>query len=97
MPDARRTTTQAASGADRGTRPHRRQQRLYQLPEMPDLFNEWVVSRIELNTTPWIQKTENGRKVLARDQAAEAWAEVEAIDAWNDDQCRASCLLYLEK
>jgi len=70
---------------------------LYQLLKMPDLFNEWVVSRVELNTTPWIQTTESGRKVFARDPAAEAWAEVEATDAWNDDQGRASYLLHLEK
>lgn len=70
---------------------------LYQLPKMPDLFNKWIVSRIELNAPPWIQTTESGRKVLARDPVAGAWDEIEATDAWNDDQCRASYLLHLDK
>lgn len=53
---------------------------------MPNLFRQWFIRRILLETTPWKESTDaHGRKVLTRDSARESFAEVPATDAWNHD------------
>jgi hypothetical protein len=70
---------------------------LSEIPDMPNLFDEWLVKRIQLNTTSWTHSLSGDRKVLTRDGALETWTDRAATDAWNDDHCRASYLLHLEK
>jgi len=64
---------------------------------MPNLFDEWIVKRIQLNTTPWIHSLDGDRSVLTRDGSLEARTDITATNAWNDDNGRASYLLHLER
>jgi hypothetical protein len=70
---------------------------LSKVPDMPNLFDEWIVKRIQLNTTPWIHSLDGDRSVLTRDGSLEARTDITATNAWNDDNGRASYLLHLER
>lgn len=53
---------------------------------IPNLFRQWFLRRILLETTPWKESTDaHGLKVLTRDTARESFVEVPATDAWNHD------------
>ena len=55
-------------------------------PGMPNLFRQWVIRRIQLETTPWQESTdERGRKVRTRDTTRQSYVDVPATDAWNHD------------
>ncbi|KWO61104.1 hypothetical protein [Burkholderia territorii] len=69
--------------------------RLHRMPGMPDLFVDWVVTKIQLETTPWIEDSSAGRTMMMRDSGREAWTEKAMTNAWNDDSGRADYLLSL--
>lgn len=53
---------------------------------IPDLFRNWFIRRILLETTPWKEETDpHGRKLITRDSTRESFVEVRATDAWNHD------------
>lgn len=59
-------------------------------PGMPNLFREWIVTRILLETTPWVEVTNpNGSKTrtrnFVRDSVPRTFVEVSKTDAWHDD------------
>jgi len=37
------------------------------MPRMPDLIVDWSVTRIELESTPWIEGVSRGTKLRMRD------------------------------
>jgi hypothetical protein len=64
---------------------------------MPNLFRQWFVRRILLETTPWRTATDaEGRKVLSRDATRESFVDVPATDAWNHDGGHGHYLLECE-
>ncbi|MCP3726124.1 hypothetical protein M3I53_23840 [Paraburkholderia sp. CNPSo 3272] len=64
---------------------------------MPDLFADWLVPRVQLETTPWVEDASEGRMRLMRNIEHEAWVDKEATDAWTDDEGRGDYLLSLSK
>lgn len=53
---------------------------------MPNLFRQWFIRRILLETTPWKENMDpHGLKVTTRDSTRESFIEVTATDAWNHD------------
>jgi len=64
---------------------------------MPDLFTDWVVSRVWLETTPWVEDASAAQKRLRRNFEHEAWVDKDATDAWADDEGRGDYLLSLSK
>ncbi|NTX29928.1 hypothetical protein HT746_22885 [Burkholderia pyrrocinia] len=71
--------------------------RLHRMPGMPDLFIDWHVTRIRLETTPWVEETSGGQTRLRRDVEHEAWVDKNATDAGRDDEGRGHYLLSLSK
>ena len=70
---------------------------LKDLRGMPDLFRQWHLRTIELETTPWLETAQPGGGVhMHRDQSRESFAEVAKTDAWNDDDGHASYLFACE-
>jgi len=70
---------------------------LKSVPGMPDLLRQWLVQRIFLETTPWIESVDTGgRKLLARDTTRESFKEVPATDAWNHDNGHGHYVLQCE-
>ena len=64
---------------------------------MPNLFRQWFVHRILLETTPWREETDaTGRKVLSRDNTQESFIEVAATNAWSHDGGHAQYILECE-
>jgi hypothetical protein len=64
---------------------------------MPDLFSDWFVRRILLETTPWTESTDaRGRRVLARDAGRESFTEVAATDVRNHDGGHGHYILECE-
>ena len=80
-----------------GVDPFFYKERLHRIQRMPDLFVDWIVTRIQLETTPWIEDTSGVRTLMKRDSLHEEWAEKSATDAWTDDAGRADYLLSLSK
>ncbi len=66
------------------------------IANMPALIYEWRVRTIFLETTPWIEKVANGRKIMARDSSNLSYREIGKTDAWKDDNGNASYLLEVE-
>jgi hypothetical protein len=63
-------------------------------PGMPNLFRQWVIRRILLETTPGKESTDaRGGRVLTRADVRPTFAEVSHTDAWHDDQGRAHYVL----
>jgi hypothetical protein len=68
--------------------------RLRNTPGIPPLFYEWLIEKIWLETTPWLENRDEGdRTVRTRNESQEAFREVEKTDAWNDDGGHAHYLL----
>ena len=68
------------------------------LPGMPDLYRRWFVRRILLETTPWLEMVDDsGRTLRTRDESKVGYIEVDATDAWNDDDGHGHYLLECEK
>ncbi|MBI5432136.1 MAG: hypothetical protein HZA52_04820 [Planctomycetes bacterium] len=61
-------------------------ERLKEVRGMPDLFRQWFIRRILLETTPWKEESDpHGRKFRTRDSSRESFIEVPATDAWKHD------------
>ena len=61
-------------------------ERLKDEPGMPDLFREWRVRRILLETTPWAASPDTqGRSIISRALVPPTFKEVPRTDAWHDD------------
>jgi hypothetical protein len=70
---------------------------LYKLPGMPTLTYKFRIKCILLETTPWLESTdETGRKVLARDATKESYREVSQTNAWEDDNGHGHYILKCE-
>jgi len=64
---------------------------------MPNLFYEWRLNKILLETTPWIESRDSaGRTVLTRGDDKEAFIEVDETNAWEDDDGRAHYIFECE-
>ncbi len=64
---------------------------------MPDLFRQWFIHRILLETTPWIESVDSqGRKVISRDAKRESFEEVPVTDAWKHDNGNGHYVLQCE-
>jgi len=69
-------------------------ERLKNEPGMPDLFLEWTIRRICLETTPWVESRDaSGRILRARADRDPTFVEVPKTDAWNDDGGHAHYVL----
>lgn len=65
---------------------------------IPNLFRQWFVRRIMLETTPWREETDpHGRKVFTRDFTRESFIDVSSTDAWNHDSGRGYYILECEQ
>jgi hypothetical protein len=72
-------------------------EQLHREENMPNLFYDWTVSRIERNDSPWIETANaSGGKMLNIDEQNERWIDIQQTDAWSDDDGRASYLLHLK-
>ncbi|MBB5510841.1 hypothetical protein [Paraburkholderia atlantica] len=71
--------------------------RLHRIAGMPDLFTDWLVTRVQLETTPWVEDASEGRMRLMRNIEHDSWVDKEATDAWTDDEGRGDYLLSLSK
>jgi len=66
-------------------------------PGMPDLFRNWRVCRIHLETTPWNETTTSrGGKLVERAKVTRTFVEVPRTDCWNDDNGVANYVLECE-
>lgn len=66
-------------------------------PAMPDLFRNWVIRRILLETTPWQDTVDaSGRPLRTRVQSEPTFVEVPRTDSWNDDGGHAHYILDCE-
>jgi hypothetical protein len=72
-------------------------ERLHRIQGMPDLFVDWSVTRIQLETTPWIQDMSGVRTLMKRNSQREEWTDKAVTDAWTDDAGRADYLLSLSR
>ncbi|RKP43349.1 hypothetical protein D7S89_26475 [Trinickia fusca] len=80
-----------------GVDPFFYKERLHRMPRMPNLFVEWVVARIQLEATPWIEEISGIRRLLKRDSEREEWIDRAETDAWADDGGLAEYLLSLSR
>ena len=72
-------------------------ERLKDEPGMPNLFQDWSVRRIFLETTRWIEKADaTGRMVSTRDGGSPTFVEASKTDAWHDDGGNAHYVLECE-
>lgn len=63
-------------------------------PGMPDLYREWKVRRLLLETTPWTTSTNpQGGQLMTREVAPRTFTEVQKTDAWHDDDGNAHYVL----
>ena len=64
---------------------------------IPNLFRQWLIRRIMLETTPWKEEVDpHGRKLITRDTTRESYVEVPATDAWNHDAGHGHYILESE-
>lgn len=55
-------------------------------PGMPNLFREWTIRQILLETTPWNTFTDpSGSRIMSRADLPPTFKKVPRTDAWNDD------------
>lgn len=80
-----------------GVDPFFYKERLHRATGMPDLFTDWVVSRVRLETTPWVEDASAAQKRLRCNFEHEAWVDKDATDPWADDEGRGDYLLSLSK
>lgn len=55
------------------------------------------VTRIQLETTPWIEDMSGVRTLMKRNSQREEWTDKAVTDAWTDDAGRADYLLSLSR
>ena len=61
---------------------------------MPNLYRQWFIRRILLETTPWLESVDGtGRTLRSRDDSKVSYVDVNATDAWNHDDGHAHYLL----
>jgi hypothetical protein len=65
-----------------GVDPFSYKERLHRMPRMPNLFLEWVVVRIQLETTRRIEDISGTEKLLERDSEHEQWVDRTETNAW---------------
>ncbi|MCH9693464.1 MAG: hypothetical protein K0U72_03050 [Gammaproteobacteria bacterium] len=64
---------------------------------MPNLFYDWQINQVLLETTPWIESTNpSGGKNLVRDATQESFVPVEETNAWEDDDGHAGYVFECE-
>lgn len=62
-------------------------ERLSKKKGIPDLFRQWSLRKILLETTPWLDtKDARGRTIRTRDETRRSYSEVPATDSWHHDQ-----------
>lgn len=68
---------------------------LMKIPDMPSLTYNFRIENISLETTPWIEKSneKSGRKMFIRDTQKESFLDVAKTNAWVDDNQRAGYIL----
>ena len=60
----------------------------------PNLFYDWQIEEILLETTPWLESQDDrGRKVLRRAEVPQTFSAVSRTDAWEDDDGNAHYIL----
>lgn len=63
--------------------------------QIPDLIYTWEIARIERETAPWV--LDKAQNVYVRDESKRDLVEIDATDAWEDDEGHAGyvfdCLL----
>lgn len=80
-----------------GVDPFMYSERLRHEPGMPRLSRTWLVKRILLETTPWVESIDSrGRKLQRRVSDARTFRSVPSTDAWNDDGGNADYVLECE-
>ena len=64
---------------------------------MPNLFRDWQVRKILLETTPWKETiTLTGGKLVVRENSVPTFVEVQHTNAWSDDGGHAHYILECE-
>lgn len=58
---------------------------LHRIEGMPPLTYTWIVQAIMLETTPWVERSEQGRQYRMRDETKESFIPVLKTKAWEDD------------
>jgi hypothetical protein len=53
--------------------------------DLPRLRYRWRVERIQLETTPWVDKMEGNTPVRTRQAGPQSFVDVAKTDAWRDD------------
>lgn len=70
---------------------------LRKLPDMPNLFYSWQLTKIIRDDTPWlIERNIHGGQNMSRDKEKEVWTSVPCTDAWNDNEGRSSYVFNLK-
>jgi len=65
---------------------------------MPNLYYEWTLRGIELETTPWqLAADESGRPLQTRADVAPTFRKVQSTNAWVDDSQHAHYVLECER
>jgi hypothetical protein len=64
---------------------------IYKSKEVPNLFYEWEIKRIEIETTPLIEVKP---KYFERDPSKEGYKDIDKTDAWNDDNGNGHYILH---
>lgn len=62
---------------------------------MPPLIYSWDITKIGIETAPFIETTDaRGTRVMVRDEAKSAFREIDKTDAWTDDNGHAEYVLH---
>ena len=65
--------------------------------EMPPLVYSWLVSKIGVQTAPFIEtRDQRGARVLVRDESKSAYREIDATQCWSDDNGNGEYVLECE-
>lgn len=64
------------------------------LPGMPAITYDWLVRRIQLETTPWIEVSE---RTFERDKRKVSFREVMSTNSWKDDGGNGHYILTCER
>jgi hypothetical protein len=68
------------------------------LPGMPNLYRQWYIKRIMLETTPWLETVDDtGCTLRVRDDEKLSFVDVSATDAWNHDGGHGHYILECEQ
>ena len=70
-------------------------------PGMPELIYSWTIERIQRQNAPFVDRqspaSEKRPRLLVRDAARLEWVDVEATDAWDDDDGYGEYLLHCRR